>query len=222
MQPRVSHFLNPQQQVMQWPASQADQAAVLDYLVEKVPPAQNYTESQINEFLKAWHTFGDWSMLRRELVDSKRLHRTPDGSKYWRPQPHVDAYVVGAVVILRRHVLVVRAGGSQLFTAPSGTTQPGEAAAAALVRILGTDLGITVAEADLADFGQYAEKSPLHTNETDHWQAFLLQRWQGEMHHAGHIEELRWLTSEIPAEIEVEPVLRDEIIPLLREQSTID
>ena len=222
MDPRLNRYLDATARLAQWPAGRADQGLVLDYLAGKIPPAQNFNEPQINEFLKAWHTFGDWSLLRRELVDSSRIRRTPDGTKYWRPQPHTDAYLAGAVILLRRHVLAVRLVGTSRFTAPGGPLHAGEAAAAALVRLVGSDLNITVTEADFVHLGEYLERSPSQANETDHWQAFVLDHWEGDMHHAGHIEELRWLTSDLPPDIDIEPVLRDEIIPLLHERQLID
>lgn len=33
--------------------------------------------------LKKWHSFGDHSLLRRELYDAFLLDRTPDCKKHW-------------------------------------------------------------------------------------------------------------------------------------------
>ncbi|MFW5690904.1 MAG: DUF2087 domain-containing protein [Chloroflexota bacterium] len=39
----------------------------------------------VNDLLNRWHTFEDWAVLRRELVDRRMLCRARDGSVYWRP-----------------------------------------------------------------------------------------------------------------------------------------
>ncbi|HEY6736934.1 MAG TPA: DUF2087 domain-containing protein [Candidatus Saccharimonadia bacterium] len=222
MPPRINRFLNANQQLVQWPASQADQALVLDFLANRIPADKNYTEPQINELLKGLHTFGDWSMLRRALVDTRRLHRTPDGARYWRPQPHIEAYFVGGVVLLRRRVLAVRLQGGQVFTLPGTTVSPTDSPTASLVQALQASLNIAAPEPALLELGDFAEHAPGQPNETDHWHAYLVPEWQGQMHHAGQVEELQWLTAAPPAAINLDPVMRDSVIPLLREQNLID
>jgi hypothetical protein len=41
-------------------------------------------ERAVNDRLRTRHTFNDPALLRRELVDTGRLERTPDGSSYVR------------------------------------------------------------------------------------------------------------------------------------------
>lgn len=38
----------------------------------------------MNALIGEWHTFGDYFILRRELIDAELLKRLPNGSKYWR------------------------------------------------------------------------------------------------------------------------------------------
>lgn len=222
MPPSPSRYLNQYQQVTQWPSKQVDQAAVLDHLATKIPPGQNFTEANINEILKQWHTFGDWSMLRRALVDAGHLHRTSDGAKYWRPFPHVDTKKAAAVLILRRRLLVVRAQGLQRFEAPSGQIEADETPQQTLVRQLRANLSINVAETDLIPINDYIMPAEDLPNQTNHTSLLYVRQWQGEMHHAGQIEELQWLTAQMAKSIPVEKLVSEQIVPLLAEQGQID
>jgi hypothetical protein len=41
-----------------------------------------YTEREVNEILKAWHTYGDHVTLRRELINHRLMTRKSDCSEY--------------------------------------------------------------------------------------------------------------------------------------------
>jgi hypothetical protein len=41
-----------------------------------------YSEREVNEILKAWHTYGDHVTLRRELINHRLLTRKSDCSEY--------------------------------------------------------------------------------------------------------------------------------------------
>lgn len=75
-------YLDDQGRLRQWPTKQKDQLLVLAYLATKFTYGTSYTEAEVNEVLKQWHTFGDWPLLRRELFDRNFLDRNPDGSHY--------------------------------------------------------------------------------------------------------------------------------------------
>ena len=58
--------------------SDADQGALFE-------AGRIYSEREVNDLLKAHHTFGDWALLRRELFESRRLDRNPRLGQYWVP-----------------------------------------------------------------------------------------------------------------------------------------
>ena len=66
------------------PRKQKPRHALLQYLSTKFEPDTVYTERQVNAICDQWHTFGDYFILRRELVDDGFLGRERDGSRYWR------------------------------------------------------------------------------------------------------------------------------------------
>jgi RimJ/RimL family protein N-acetyltransferase len=80
--PNEGRFLDDQKRLTQWPKKQQDQLLVLAYLMTKLDYATSYTESEINEMLKQWHTFSDWSLLRRELFDQGFVDRSSYGTNY--------------------------------------------------------------------------------------------------------------------------------------------
>lgn len=80
----LQHLLNDLAQVERWPTKPAEKTAVIEYLAAKFQSGQSYNETQINLLLKTWHTFEDWALLRRELVDRGFLTREPNGSSYVR------------------------------------------------------------------------------------------------------------------------------------------
>lgn len=80
----ISQFLDDEQRIKSWPAKKDRKIAVLYYLSEKFEEEVKYTEKEVNEIIKRWHTFEDFFLLRRGLVDMKFLLRARDGSVYWK------------------------------------------------------------------------------------------------------------------------------------------
>jgi hypothetical protein len=80
----VSRFLNESDQVKIWPKKHANKNLVLEYLIEKFDSEKVYSEKEVNEILNKWHTFQDWPLLRRSLVDAGLLKRDIQGYEYRR------------------------------------------------------------------------------------------------------------------------------------------
>lgn len=74
--------MDKQGRLTQWPTKRADKLQVLAYLASKFELGKHYTELEVNELLKVWHTFNDWPLLRRELFDKGFVDRNRDGSDY--------------------------------------------------------------------------------------------------------------------------------------------
>ena len=81
---KINQFLDDMGKITRLPQKQKVRYAVLEYLAEKFEPDFIYSERQVNELCDRWHTFGDYFLLRRELVDYGLLGRERDGSRYWR------------------------------------------------------------------------------------------------------------------------------------------
>ena len=76
-------FLDGDGRIKQLPASNKKKVHVLAYLAGKFKQNRDYTEKEVNGMITAWHTFNDYFILRRSLVDFEFLGRTRDGAKYW-------------------------------------------------------------------------------------------------------------------------------------------
>jgi hypothetical protein len=79
----ISCFLDDTGKIVQIPTPNRTKIPVLTYLTTKFEEARTYSEKEVNCIIDAWHTFGDYFILRRLLVDYKLLQRTPNGEKYW-------------------------------------------------------------------------------------------------------------------------------------------
>jgi len=82
----IKQFLDDSGKILQLPQRQKSRYALLEYLAGKFEPDSTYSEREVNVICDKWHTFGDYFLLRRELVDNGFLCRERDGSRYWRVQ----------------------------------------------------------------------------------------------------------------------------------------
>lgn len=80
----ITRFLSPEGKITRLPQKNSVRLAVLDYLAQKFEVERSYTEREVNSICEHWHTFGDYFLLRRELIDHGLLRRKADGSSYWR------------------------------------------------------------------------------------------------------------------------------------------
>lgn len=79
----IAVFLDSDGRIKQFPVPNRTKVPVLAYLAEKFEAGRDYTEKEVNAIIDAWHTFGDYFLLRRSLIDYAYLMRVPDGSRYW-------------------------------------------------------------------------------------------------------------------------------------------
>jgi len=80
----IARFLDDSGKIKQLSEKKKYRVAILSYLAEKFEINHSYTEKDVNETCEEWHTFRDYFLLRRELVDYGLLCREPDGSRYWK------------------------------------------------------------------------------------------------------------------------------------------
>ncbi|MFI5370262.1 MAG: DUF2087 domain-containing protein [Candidatus Eisenbacteria bacterium] len=85
--PGIRRFLDADGRLRVWPSKLKDQKLALAWLAARFEPDRDYTEKQVNALLLEWHSFRDWALLRRALVDHGWLERERDGSRYGRREP---------------------------------------------------------------------------------------------------------------------------------------
>jgi len=79
----LKNFLDAEGRLVRYPAKHKVKLLALFYLTGKFERGRVYSEKEVNQVLRNWHTFGDWAMLRRDLYDLRFLSRRADGSEYW-------------------------------------------------------------------------------------------------------------------------------------------
>jgi hypothetical protein len=82
----IKQFLDNSGKINRFPQKQKVKYALLEYLAGKFELDSTYSEREVNAICDKWHTFGDYFLLRRELVDNGLLCRERNGSRYWRVQ----------------------------------------------------------------------------------------------------------------------------------------
>lgn len=79
----IRHF-DSEGRLIRWPGKFSLRGACLWVLWSRLPSGKVLNETQVNDLLRAAHTFGDHALLRRELFDAGLVARTPDGREYRR------------------------------------------------------------------------------------------------------------------------------------------
>lgn len=82
----VLNFLDDKGRIKSWPSKREMKFEIVKYLASKFEYGRFYSEREVNSIIDNWHTFGDYFMLRRGLIDCWFLSRTRSGSRYWREE----------------------------------------------------------------------------------------------------------------------------------------
>lgn len=90
-----------QGRLVRWPSKYTVQRLAMWALWMPFDAKRTYTEREVNEVIKLWHTFGDHVTLRRELINMKLLSRHSDGSAYWKEVRRPDDEVRALLQVLR-------------------------------------------------------------------------------------------------------------------------
>jgi hypothetical protein len=97
----TNNFLNKEGKIKVWPSKQSAKQVVLRYLGSFFDTGRFYTEKEINLIIDEHHIFGDYFLLRRELINHGILVRTPNGARYWRGSlwPEYEVFHTGRISI---------------------------------------------------------------------------------------------------------------------------
>ena len=76
-------FLDDNGRLCQWPSRHKVQRMAVALLAQRFEAGRHYSERELNFIVMDGHTFADWALIRRSLVDWKFMERLSDGSKYW-------------------------------------------------------------------------------------------------------------------------------------------
>lgn len=82
----ISKFLDDKSRIKIWPSKNEMKFEILSYLASKFECGRFYKGQEVNNIIEDWHTFGDYFLLRRGLIDHWLLSRTKNGARYWREE----------------------------------------------------------------------------------------------------------------------------------------
>lgn len=75
-------LIDSEGRVTRWPKKSAEREEVLRYLADKFQKNRSYNENEVNDILRQWHSYGDWSSLRRDLIGYGYATRDRNGLEY--------------------------------------------------------------------------------------------------------------------------------------------
>jgi 8-oxo-dGTP diphosphatase len=133
-----------------------------------------------------------------------------------------DIYKAAGIIIKDRKMLVERSQGKPAFIGPGGRIEAGETAKQALVRELREEFQIRVAEPDLEHFGRFSAEAANHPGQQVYMETFLVKRWKGEIHPDGEIDEVMWLSSDLPDGVTLGSIFAHKVLPQLKQRGLID
>lgn len=82
----INRFLDEKGRLKTWPAKKEMKIEALKHIATKFEIGRSYTEKEVNAIIELWHTFNDYFLIRRDLVDYHFLSRTRNGSAYWKEE----------------------------------------------------------------------------------------------------------------------------------------
>ena len=134
----------------------------------------------------------------------------------------IDIHKSSGVLIQDRKFLITRSRGKSFFVAPGGKVETSETVTDALKRELQEELQINIDTADLQELGTFYALAAGHTDKYLQMDVFLVNTWTGEITPSSEVEEIMWINSQLPANIELGSIFHHEVLPKLKALDLID
>jgi len=134
-----------------------------------------------------------------------------------------DIHKAAGIIIKDRKLLIERSYGKDTFMAPGGKLEAGETPRDALIRELKEEFQLEIWDQDITEFGTfYAEAAGSHNKGKQiRMDVFMVQKF-GNVGRDNEVEEIRWITSDVPKDIQLGSIFAHEVVPRLKAQNLID
>ncbi|MCX7773796.1 MAG: DUF2087 domain-containing protein, partial [Clostridia bacterium] len=100
----ISQYLDSEGRVKTWPSKHEQKMSIRRTIASKFEHGRFYTEKEVNALINEWHSFNDYFLLRRELVNYGFLERTRSGSQYWKGDISPEKALETETLIIRTAV----------------------------------------------------------------------------------------------------------------------
>ena len=126
------------------------------------------------------------------------------------------------IIIKERKLLIERSVGKDFFISPGGSIERGETPKVALVRELMEEFTIRVLTSELKEFGVFYAEAVNNPGNVVRMEVFFVNHWEGEIIPSGEVEEIFWVTSNIPQKLKIGTIFAHDVIPKLKNMELID
>ncbi len=113
--------------LVRWPPKLSQQRLAMWVLWTRFDMRRVYTEAEVNQVLKAWHTWGDHATLRRELINHQFMTRKSDCSEYRKMPQWPDDEAQGLLRALRKRQAPYRLSNRPPRVLPAVAPSPSQA-----------------------------------------------------------------------------------------------
>jgi 8-oxo-dGTP diphosphatase len=134
----------------------------------------------------------------------------------------MDIHKAAGILIKNRKLLVERSKDKTFFIAPGGSIEAGETPKQALVRELFEEFAIRTTEDNLEEFGTFTAPAAGQEAKIVTMETFIVKGWVGDPTPNSEVEELMWITSDVPQNIKVGSIFEHEVLPRLKKLNLID
>jgi len=126
-----------------------------------------------------------------------------------------DPIAIAVALVTRAdgRTLLARKRGTSTFIQPGGKIEPGEEPATAVCREVREELGIAITPDDLSYLGRF-EDVAVNEPGTVVAEAFSVS-FDRDVVASAEIEELIWIDPAAPGDLQIAPLTRDQLLPLL-------